>query len=88
VLIGEFAEAPTTGDKKLEMSAKSNDFKIFARNIFPVFFEETAMRKYDESVETFDQSTKACQRLWDEPERYQAVMESVAKVAYKVLWSR
>ena len=88
ILVGEFAEAAISGDKKLEMSAKNNDFNIFARNIFPVFFEETAMRKYDESVESFDQSTKAYQRLWEEPERYQAVMSAVAKIAYKVLRSR
>lgn len=88
ILVGEFAEAAISGDKRLEMSAKSNDFNIFSRNIFPVFFEETAMRKYDESVESFDQSTKAYQRLWEEPERYQAVMTAVAKIAYKVLRSR
>ena len=88
VLVGVLTKAATIGDKKLEISAKTNDFNIFSRNIFPVFFEETAMKKYDESVETFDKSMKAYQKLWDEPELYHVVMEAVAKEAYKTLRSR
>jgi len=67
-------------DKKLRTSAKNNDSKIFEQSIFPDFFHKSALDNYEKSMNSFE-------KLFHDSTFYQAVMEAVAKVAYKDLRS-
>lgn len=67
-------------DKKLKISAKNNDAQIFEQSIFPDFFHKSALDNYEKSMNSFE-------KLFQDSDFYQAVMEAVAKVAYKDLRS-
>ncbi|MDE0582012.1 DEAD/DEAH box helicase family protein [Planococcus sp. A6] len=67
-------------DQKLKKSAKNNDSQIFEQSIFPDFFHKSALDNYEKSMKSFE-------KLFHDSDFYQAVMEVVAKVAYKDLRS-
>lgn len=67
-------------DKKLRKSAKDNDSEIFEKSIFPDFFHKNALDNYDKSMKSFE-------KLFQDTAFYQAVMEAVAREAYKDLRS-
>ncbi|MEK4404895.1 type I restriction endonuclease [Sporosarcina sp. FSL K6-6792] len=67
-------------DKKLKVSAKNNDAQIFEQSIFPEFFHKSALDNYEKSMNSFE-------KLFQDSTFYQAVMDAVAKVAYKDLRS-
>lgn len=67
-------------DQKLKKSAKNNDSQIFEQSIFLDFFHKNTLDNYEKSM-------KSLEKLFHDSDFYQAVMEVVAKVAYKDLRS-
>lgn len=68
-------------DKTLAKQAKRNDAEVFERSIFPKTFEKAAQESYLESMKSFS-------KLFEDKAFYTAVMEVIAKEAYKNLRTR
>jgi type I restriction enzyme R subunit len=62
-------------NKKLEKAARNNGQQMFVNNVFPGIFDETAQNAYIESTETFT-------RMFQESERYRAIMNALASVMF------
>jgi len=83
---GEFTEADRvlteilrkkmTEDAKLQKAAKQDGEQIFQNNIFPKAFDELAQQLYIDSTETF-------MSLFEDPNKYSAIMKSLAIVVFK-----
>jgi type I restriction enzyme R subunit len=68
-------------EKNLAKQAKRNDAEVFERSIFPKTFERAAQDSYMESMKSFS-------KLFEDKAFYNAVMEVIAKEAYKNLRTR
>jgi len=68
-------------DKTLAKQARRNDAEVFERSIFPKTFEKAAQESYSESMTSFS-------KLFENKAFYNAVMEIIAKEAYKNLRTR
>lgn len=68
-------------NKKLTQYAKKNDSEVFEQSIFPEIFKKIAQDCYTESMSSFA-------KLFQDKNFYQAVMEAIAKEAYKDLRSK
>lgn len=75
VLIGNLRDK-LLKSKKLKKSAKSDGRKIFEQSVFPKLFEEVAQSSYIESTEVFT-------RLFEDGERYKALMSALASQLYR-----
>ena len=62
-------------NKKLQKAARNNGQQMFTHNVFPGIFDETAQNAYIESTETFT-------RMFQESERYHAIMNALAAVMF------
>lgn len=62
-------------NKKLKKAAQNNGQQMFMKNVFPGIFDETAQNAYIESTETFT-------RMFQESERYHAIMNALASVMF------
>ena len=62
-------------NKKLQKAARNNGQQMFTHNVFPGIFDETAQNAYIESTETFT-------RMFQESERYRAIMNALAAVMF------
>ncbi len=62
-------------NKKLKKAARNNGQQMFMKNVFPGIFDETAQNAYIESTETFT-------RMFQESERYHAIMNALAAVMF------
>jgi len=65
-------------DKNLAKQARKNDSEVFEHSIFPKTFEKAAQESYAESMKSFS-------KLFEDKSFYNAVMEVIAKEAYKNL---
>lgn len=65
-------------DKTLAKQARRNDSEVFEQSIFPKTFEKAAQESYSESMKSFS-------KLFEDKSFYNAVMEVIAKEAYKNL---
>lgn len=77
VLVGTLREKLLL-DKKLRKAAKADGQQIFERNVFPKIFETTAQAAYVESTETYT-------KLFEDREKYRAVMMAQARELYREL---
>ena len=64
------------GDKKLASMAKSSDPQIFTESIFPKAFGDAAMESYTESQDTYTS-------LFEDQNKYNAIMSALADVIYR-----
>ncbi len=64
------------GDKKLAKIAKSSDPQVFSESIFPKTFDEVAQDSYVEQTEAFTS-------LFENKNKYKAVMTALADMLYK-----
>ena len=67
-------------NKKLQKSAQTNGQQMFEKNIFPQMFDDAAQEAYMESNETFT-------KLFEDAEKYQAVMTALAHALFTELQS-
>lgn len=77
VLIGALRDK-LLADKKLRKAARSDDQQIFVKNVFPKIFDQTAQASYTESTETYT-------RLFEDTEKYRAIMMALAQELYREL---
>lgn len=63
-------------DIKLRKIAKSSDSQVFAESIFPKTFDEVAQDSYIEQTEAFTS-------LFENKNKYNAVMAALAEMLYK-----
>lgn len=68
-------------NKKLQKAARNNGQQMFMNNVFPGVFDETAQTAYIESTETFT-------RMFQESERYHAIMNALASVMFNEFQKR
>ena len=64
------------GDDKLNTLVKTTDHQIFRESIFPKIFDNAAQESYIESTETFTS-------LFENKEKYNAMMYALADILYK-----
>lgn len=65
-------------DKKLASMANSSDPQIFTESIFPKAFGDAAMESYTESQDTYTS-------LFEDQNKYNAIMSALAEVIYREL---
>ena len=63
------------GDRKLASMARTSDPQIFTESIFPKVFGDAAMESYMESQDTY-------QTLFEDRNKYNAIMSALADVIY------
>ena len=64
------------GNEKLASLAKTTDHQIFKESIFPKMFESAAHDSFNESMETFAS-------LFEDSEKYNAMMNALAEALYR-----
>lgn len=64
------------GDKKLASMARTSDPQIFVESIFPKAFGDAAMESYTESQDTYTS-------LFEDQNKYNAIMSALAEVIYR-----
>ena len=64
------------GDKKLANMARTSDPQIFVESIFPKAFGDAAMESYTESQDTYT-------ALFEDQNKYNAIMSALAEVIYR-----
>ena len=64
------------GDKKLASMARTSDPQIFVESIFPKAFGDAAMESYTESQDTYT-------LLFEDQNKYNAIMSALAEVIYR-----
>lgn len=64
------------GDKKLANMARTSDPQIFVESIFPKAFGDAAMESYMESQDTYT-------ALFEDQNKYNAIMSALAEVIYR-----
>ena len=62
-------------NKKLRKAAKTDGRQIFEKNIFPQLFEDAAQEAYIESTETYT-------KLFEDAEKYRAIMNALAQAIF------
>ncbi len=65
-------------DRKLRKAAQADGQQIFVKNVFPKAFDQTAQQSYVESTETYT-------RLFEDTEKYHAIMTALAQEMYREL---
>ena len=63
-------------NKKLQKAAQNNGAQMFANNVFPSIFDDTAQAAYMESTETYT-------RLFQDAEKYRAIMNALAAAMFQ-----
>ena len=63
-------------NKKLQKPAQNNGAQMFANNVFPSIFDDTAQAAYMESTETYT-------RLFQYAEKYCAIMNALAAAMFQ-----
>ena len=66
----------TEGDKKLANMGRTSDPQIFVESIFPKAFGDAAMESYTESQDTYT-------ALFEDQNKYNAIMSALAEVIYR-----
>lgn len=62
-------------NKKLQKAAQNNGEQMFANNVFPGIFDDTAQAAYMESTETYT-------RLFQDAEKYRAIMGALTSAMF------
>ena len=65
-------------NKKLQKSAQTDGRQIFEKNIFPQLFDDAAQEAYIESTETYT-------KLFEDAEKYRAIMTALAHAMFEEL---
>ena len=65
-------------NKKLQKAARNDGQQMFTNNVFPGVFDDAAQQAYMESTETYT-------RLFEDSEKYHAIMSALAAAMFDEL---
>ena len=75
VIVESIYDKMQSEKKKLSKQAKNSDVNMFAKNIFPKYFEKIAMKCYEDQMDSF-------QKLFEDKQFFDRVMEEMGKAIY------
>ncbi len=75
VIVESIYDKMQSEKKKLSKQAKNSDVNMFAKNIFPKYFEKIAMKCYEDQMDSF-------QKLFEDKQFFDRVMEEMGRAMY------